>query len=67
MKYEHLHLSELRCSLSASDIVNKEMFTLEDQDSQLLLRPDGTAPVVRALLNQGLNRHSPVRRLFLHQ
>ncbi|MBN2168670.1 MAG: histidine--tRNA ligase [Actinobacteria bacterium] len=38
-----------------TDIVNKEMYTFEDQGGQLLaLRPEGTAPVIRAYLERGL-------------
>lgn len=39
----------------ATDIVEKEMYTLEDRDGDSLsLRPEGTASCVRALLEHGL-------------
>lgn len=38
-----------------TDIVNKEMYTFEDRGGEsLTLRPEGTAPVVRAFLERGL-------------
>ncbi len=39
----------------ATDIVSKEMYTFEDRaERSLTLRPEGTAPVVRAALEHGL-------------
>jgi histidyl-tRNA synthetase len=39
----------------SSDIVNKEMYTFKDQgDRSLTLRPEGTAPVVRAYLEHSM-------------
>lgn len=38
-----------------TDIVGKEMYTFEDKGGRSMsLRPEGTAPVVRALLNSGV-------------
>lgn len=40
----------------SSDIVNKEMYTFTDRsDNSLTLRPEGTAPVVRAVLSNNLH------------
>lgn len=40
----------------STDIVNKEMFTFEKGDRSLTLRPEGTAGVVRAFIENGLHR-----------
>ncbi|MDB5076192.1 MAG: histidyl-tRNA synthetase, partial [Chloroflexi bacterium] len=38
-----------------TDIVQKEMYTFEDRDrSSITLKPEGTAPVVRAYLEHGM-------------
>jgi histidyl-tRNA synthetase len=55
-------------SVATSDIVTKEMFEVksrsgEDPDSTMVLRPEGTAPVMRALISQGLTQSLP-QRLF---
>lgn len=45
-----------------SDIVTKENYTFEDRSGDLLmLRPEGTSGVVRALLNAGLTQDLPQR------
>ena len=45
-----------------SDIVTKENYTFEDRSGDLLmLRPEGTSGVVRALLNAGLTKDLPQR------
>ena len=48
---------------AATDIVDKEMYTFEDRSSRsLTLRPEGTAPVLRAVLGAHLEqRWRPVR------
>jgi histidyl-tRNA synthetase len=52
---------------ATSDIVEKEMYAFEDRDGTLVaLRPEGTASVVRAYLEAGLNRAQPVARLYYH-
>jgi histidyl-tRNA synthetase len=52
---------------ASSDIVEKEMYAFEDRDGTLIaLRPEGTASVVRAYLDAGLNRAQPVARLYYH-
>jgi histidyl-tRNA synthetase len=46
----------------ATDVVEKEMYTFEDRNGdQLSLRPEGTAGVVRAVLQNGLLYAAPVR------
>jgi histidyl-tRNA synthetase len=48
-----------------TDIVSKEMYTFEDRDGSLLsLRPEGTAAVVRAVIEHNLARAEPVQRLY---
>ena len=49
----------------ATDIVNKEMYSFEDQGGKsLTLRPELTAPVVRAYLQNNLGREMPLTRLY---
>lgn len=49
---------------SATDVVCKEMYSFNDRnDESLSLRPEGTAGVVRAALQNGL-LYGPVRRLW---
>src|SRR5690606_31503280 len=49
----------------SSDIVRKEMYTLQDLgDRQLALRPEGTAGVVRALVEHGLAQPGEEARLW---
>ncbi len=47
-----------------TDIVNKEMYTFEKGDRSLTLRPEGTAGVVRAFIEQGLHRQPKPLKLF---
>jgi histidyl-tRNA synthetase len=47
-----------------TDIVEKEMFTLEKGDSSLTLRPEGTAGIVRAYLQAGWAKTAPFQKLF---
>lgn len=48
-----------------TDIVGKEMYTFADRGGDsLTLRPEMTAPVVRALVEHSLLRHQPVMRLW---
>ena len=51
----------------STDIVTKEMYTFEDKGGEsLTLRPEGTAPVLRAYLQHGLaSRPQPVRLYYL--
>ena len=49
----------------STDIVTKEMFTFPDRKGRsLTLRPEGTAPVVRAYLENRMDRISKVIKLF---
>ena len=46
-----------RSLIETSEIVNKEMYTFEDRGGRsLTLRPEGTAPVMRAVLEHNLHR-----------
>lgn len=50
---------------TATDIVEKEMYTFQDRDgTSLSLRPEGTAGVVRAYLEHHLSSHSPITKLY---
>src|SRR5437660_12745478 len=51
----------------ASAIVSKEMFTFKDRgDRSLTLRPEGTAPIVRAYFDAGMQLEpQPVRLYYL--
>ena len=49
----------------ATDVVGKEMYTFHDRKGRSLsLRPEGTASVVRAYLNQGWPTQAPFQKLF---
>ncbi len=48
-----------------TDIVEKEMYTFEDRDGSLItLRPEGTASVVRALVEHHLDQKDSILRLY---
>ncbi|MEX1026084.1 MAG: histidine--tRNA ligase [Planctomycetota bacterium] len=47
-----------------TDIVEKEMFTLERGDHSFTLRPEGTAGIARAYLEANYHKTRPVQRLF---
>lgn len=48
-----------------TDIVAKEMYTFKDKgDRSLSLRPEGTAPVVRALLQNSLLNQGNIHKLY---
>ena len=50
----------------ATDVVEKEMYAFEDRNGDLLsLRPEGTAGVVRAVLQNGLLYAAPVRLWYM--
>ena len=54
--FEHTELFK-RGVGEASEVVNKQMYTFTDLGGRsLTLRPEGTAPVVRAVLEHGLDR-----------
>lgn len=49
----------------SSDIVTKEMYTFNDKgDRSLTLRPEGTAPVIRAFIEHQLHNQSPIHKVF---
>lgn len=49
----------------ASDIVTKEMFTFKDRhDDTLVLRPEGTAGIMRAVLSNKLTGELPLRYFY---
>lgn len=48
-----------------SDIVSKEMYTFMDKgDRSMSLRPEGTAPVIRAFIENKMHNDSPCHKLF---
>lgn len=48
-----------------SDIVTKEMYTFIDKgERSLTLRPEGTAPVMRAFIDNHLHQKAPIHKLF---
>jgi histidyl-tRNA synthetase len=52
---------------ASSDIVEKEMYAFADRDRDstvIALRPEGTASLVRAYIENGLTRSTPVAKLF---
>lgn len=50
----------------ATDVVEKEMYTFEDRNGDSLsLRPEGTAGVVRAALQNGLLYAAPIRLWYM--
>jgi histidyl-tRNA synthetase len=54
-----------RTSGQGTDIVDKEMYVFEDREgNSLSLRPEGTAPVVRAYLEHGMSRLPQPVKLF---
>jgi histidyl-tRNA synthetase len=65
---EHTELIE-RTSGEGSDIIQKEIYTLEDRSGRsLALRPEATAPVARAYLEHGLHREpQPVKTYLIGQ
>jgi histidyl-tRNA synthetase len=49
----------------STDIVTKEMYTFKDMGGRsLTLRPEGTAPVVRAFIQHSLGKRSPMHKLY---
>ena len=54
-----------RTSGTGSDVVRKEMYTFTDRGNRsLTLRPEGTAPIVRAYLEHGLHREPQPAKLY---
>jgi histidyl-tRNA synthetase len=63
--FEHTELFS-RTSGESSDIVIKEMYTFTDRGGrQVTLRPEGTAPVMRAYLNRMHDLPSPFKAYYL--
>ena len=61
---EHTELFKRGVGLD-TDIVGKEMYSFEDRSGDnLTLRPEMTAPIVRAAIEHSLLRHSPVTRIW---
>lgn len=55
-----------RTSGATSDVVSKEMYTFVDRgDRQLTLRPEGTAPVMRAYLGRRHELGAPFKAYYL--
>ncbi|MFO7606091.1 MAG: histidine--tRNA ligase [Desulfurivibrionaceae bacterium] len=49
----------------ATDIVEKEMYTFEDRNgASITMRPEGTAPVLRAFIQHNLQLLQPIQRLY---
>lgn len=63
--FEHTELFE-RSVGNESEVVTKQMYTFPDRGGRsLTLRPEGTAPVMRALLEHGLERGAlPVKLAY---
>jgi histidyl-tRNA synthetase len=54
-----------RTAGEGSDVVQKEMYTLEDRGGRsLTLRPEATAPIARAYLEHGLHRQGQPVKLY---
>jgi histidyl-tRNA synthetase len=66
--FEATHLFS-RTVGEATDVVQKEMYTFQDgSGDSLTLRPEGTAPVVRAYLEHGMHKEpQPVKLWYLSQ
>jgi len=64
--FEHTEVFE-RGVGDATEVVGKQMYTFTDRgDRSLTLRPEGTAPVVRAVLEHGLDRGAlPVKLAYV--
>ena len=62
--FESAHVF-LRTLGETSDVVSKEMYVFEDKGGDLMaLRPEGTAPVVRAFLSNGLTQSLPQKLMY---
>jgi histidyl-tRNA synthetase len=65
--FEHTELFA-RTSGETSDVVNKEMYTFLDRsDRSLTLRPEGTAPIVRAYLRNPTELGSPFKAYYVNE
>lgn len=62
--FEHTELF-VRAVGEQSDIVSKEMYTFKDRgERDLTLRPENTASVIRAYLENGMHRWGGIQRLW---
>ena len=58
----------IRTSGHGSDVVTKEMYTFTDRgDRSLTLRPEATAPIVRAYLEHGMHREPQPVKLYTYE
>lgn len=49
----------------STDVVSKEMYSFEDRGGEkITLRPEGTAPVMRAVLSNGLTQNLPLKLFY---
>jgi histidyl-tRNA synthetase len=56
----------VRSSGETSDIVSKEMYTFLDKAQRsMTLRPEGTAPVMRSIIENKLYRFSPLKLFYI--
>ncbi|HSJ51142.1 MAG TPA: histidine--tRNA ligase [Actinomycetota bacterium] len=63
--FEHTELFALTSGQS-SDVVTKEMYTFQDRGGRsITLRPEGTAPVMRAYLDQRQEMATPFKAYYL--
>ena len=64
--FEHTELF-VRGVGEGSDIVNKEMYTFLDKgERSITLKPEGTASIVRALIENGLDNEAMPQKLFMY-
>ncbi len=50
---------------ASSDIVSKEMYVFEDKGKRsMTLRPEGTAPVMRSIIEKNLDKYADFKKLF---
>lgn len=62
LEYEEVFVKSLG---ETSDIVCKQMYVFEDRDGKrVVLRPEGTAPCVRAYIETGMYAKEPYAKLF---
>ena len=62
--FEHTELF-LRGVGDTTDIVNKEMYTFEDKGKRsITLKPEGTAGVARAFIENGLNSNAMPLKMY---
>src|SRR5262249_39351072 len=47
-----------------TDIVTKQMYTFQDGDDRITLRPENTAPVVRAFVENGMDNEPTITKLY---